>query len=140
MGKYDKYKPRRKISSPREIHPVWRGIGCIIILLIPPMAYVTATILVNYGLKNNWPIPYQLTGTPIFPNFIWADPILAKIFTPMLSWTNLYGNLLITLVLIIFFTGLISLGYAVLYQLIGPPRYTSVDTPPPRVKVKPYRR
>ena len=140
MGKYGKYHRRRQVSRPREIHPVWRGIGCIIILLIPPMSYVTATILVNYGLRNNWPIPYQLTGTPILPNFIWNEPILTKLFTPMLSWTNIYANLLITLVLIVFFAGLISLGYAILYQFIGPPRYSSVDTPPPRVKVKPYRR
>jgi hypothetical protein len=132
---------RREPSKPRnQLHPVWRGVGCLFIVLTPLLSYVSAVRILAYGLTNDWPFPKWMIGAPRLPNFLLRTPSLYPIFAPLRSLTNLYALLILTAIMIAAFAGLLSLGYAILYRLFGPPRYSDVDAPPSRVKPKPYKR
>ena len=73
MSKYSSYS--RPKPKPRNlgVHPVMRGIGCIMIVLVPILAYGAAVLLVNYGGTQGWPIPPNWFGPPSLP------PILERV-------------------------------------------------------------
>lgn len=141
MGRYDRFSRAPARRRLPVTHPIWRGIGCLIIVIVPLLSFGLAYLLVNYAINQEWPIPYQLIGTPRLPGFIWQVPALARLFQPVLAWENMYAYLLATLLMMLILGALLSLVYAVLYSMIGPPRYSPLDEPPIRgVKVKPYKR
>ncbi len=141
MGKYSSQvrKPsfREKDRSP---HAVWRGIGCLMMLLIPILSIALGYETVKYGLEHEWPIPYQLLGTPILPDLFYKFYILRLIFLPITGIENLYAYSAFAIGYTIVIGGIISVIYAVVYRLVGPPRYGPFDEPPPKIKVKRYTR
>jgi hypothetical protein len=66
MGaKYREYRPNRGISREerRRIHPVWRGVGFVMMILIPVISYAAAEVLLDLNGKNNWfPVPSDLVA------------------------------------------------------------------------------
>jgi hypothetical protein len=140
MTRYDSPANRRQIKKQEDPHPVWRGIGCVMMILIPLISYALAVVFIDLALKANWPLPYQLLGTPQFPAWVWTTPQLVYIVRPLASVNNLYANLFLTVVFMIILGGLFSVLNAVLYRLIGPPRYGPQDVPPPKNRPKPYKR
>jgi len=137
-----RYETIRRPSPKRqkELHPVWRGIGCLTILIVPILSYASAYVTLEEGLRRGWPIPPALLGAPRLPDLIWKIPVLAQLFAPIYGWNNLYAHLALTIVYIVVFAGLLSLGYAILYRFVGPPRYGPQDEPPLKHKPKPYKR
>ena len=57
MGKYSSYAHKKEKPRNLGVHPVMRGIGCVMIILVPILAYGAAVLLVNYGFSQGWPIP-----------------------------------------------------------------------------------
>ena len=48
MGKYEQYNTRPKTPPrKREVHAIWRGIGFVLIVMIPFMSYIGALISVG---------------------------------------------------------------------------------------------
>jgi hypothetical protein len=141
MGKYSTYTRTKVPPRPSGVHPVMRGIGCIMIVIVPILSYGIAILLVNYGTAQGWPIPPDWYGAPSLP------PILEKVqgFRPILQFLrgqiNLEAYLAFTLVMIIVIGGIMTLIYGWLYTLFGPPKYGPQDAPPIKGrKVKPYKR
>lgn len=68
MGaKYRGYQPNRGISREerRRIHPIWRGVGFILMILIPIISYAGAEVLLDLNGQNNWfPVPSDLIAKP----------------------------------------------------------------------------
>jgi hypothetical protein len=128
MGKYSKYAPPPKESE--GMHPIWRGIGCLMIIILPALSYTGAIELLNYGLSKYWPIPAGILGFIRFPDWVWKVPLLAGIARPIATYQNLYAVLIFTLVILVFLSGIFSLFYSILYRVIGPPRLTPMDAPP----------
>jgi hypothetical protein len=60
MGKYTSYKVKEPAIKRGEVHPVMRGIGCVLLAIVPPLAYGTSVLLVNYGIGHRW--LYRLIG------------------------------------------------------------------------------
>lgn len=137
--KYAQYQ-KRPAPKPARPHPIWRGIGCLMMIIVPLMSYAAAVITVEYALAQRWPLPYQLLGAPTLPAFIWRSPALAYLFAPVLQWENLYAHLVFGLVYLVLFGSIVAFVYALLYRLVGPSRYTPLDVPPPPVKVRPHKR
>ncbi len=142
MGKYTS-SYRRTPPKPRQtgVHPVMRGIGCIMMIVVPILSYGIAILLVNYGAAQGWPIPREWFGTPSIP------PILDKLqgLQPILQFikaqTNLEAYLVATLVMIVVIGGFMTLIYGWLYTIFGPPKYGPQDAPPIKGrKVKAYKR
>jgi len=141
MGRYDYSERRRAAAKKRGPHPIWQGIGCLIIIILPIMSYALADATIQAGIKARWTfLPYELLGAPQFPDFVWKYWQLARLARPIAQIDNLYANLVLTGIYAIIFGGLASLGYAIVYRQIGPPRYGPQDIPPPKIKTKPYKR
>src|SRR5574340_1071377 len=76
MTKYVNYKkPTRSLKERMEPHPVWRGIGLILAILIPVMAYY----LVSFALEN--PSKYSWISIPreLVINRLWDPLVLIKL-------------------------------------------------------------
>ena len=143
MGKYQSYQKQRPKSSSNQVHPIWRGIGCFIGILVPLLAYGLAVIVINYilheGMAGTY-FPAWMFNTPVLPKSITNSRFLYPIFYPLLKIRHLYGLAIFTGLFSIVLYGFLSLIYAILYRFIGPPRYSPIDAPPPKVKVKRYKR
>jgi hypothetical protein len=140
MGKYTSYK--RTEPKPREtgVHPVMRGIGCILIVVVPVLAYGASVLLVNYGQAHNWPIPPNWYGEPAIHPLLWKLQGLEPILLFIQAQNNLEANLVFTVAITIVLGGIMSMIYGYMYSLFGPPRYGPQDAPPIRKKVKAYKR
>ena len=120
---------RRSSSTPRpwDIHPIWRGIGCILFLISPFLAYLIADLLVQMNLEKGWyPISRELTRSISLPV---VDKVLRHFF----------ANLMVTALLLLLGCALIMVIYTIIYALIGPEKYGPLDEPPIRRKTRPGR-
>ena len=141
MGRYSARENRKPVSESNQgPHPVWRGIGCLMILIIPILSIALAIATFNYGLDQKWLIPHQLLGTPRLPDIFYSLAILRQLSFPVRSTENFYGYALVSILYLITLGGFISVAYAFIYRLMGPPRYGPFDAPPPKIKTKPYKR
>ena len=136
MTKFTKYR-KPIIERPDAVHPVWRGIGCLLMIVVPVMAFAGAVTLVNYGIPARWPIPQELLGHVQFPNWVWNTVTLKDIAAAINRVDNPVADLVFFVVLLLLLSGIVSTAYAIIFRLIGPPRYTPLDVPPPRHKPKP---
>jgi uncharacterized SAM-binding protein YcdF (DUF218 family) len=141
LTKYTVASERRR-QARREQHTpaIWRGIGCLMIVIVPIISYLLAAVSLDSALQLGWPIPYQLLGNPVMPAPLWSVVGLIPVLAFVEGRTNLYAILVLTLVYAIAFSALISLIYAVVYRFMGPARYGPVDAPPPKIKVRTYKR
>jgi len=140
MGKYSSYSRRKEKPKNVGVHPVMRGIGCIMMVIVPILSYGLAILLVNYGTGRGWPIPRGWYGPPKIHPLLLRDQGLRPIWNFLLQQNNLIANLVFTVVIIIIIGGLMSIIYGYIYTLFGPPKYGPTDVPPIRVKVKRYKR
>ncbi len=140
MGKYSSYSRPKPKPNLNVVHPVMRGIGCIMIIVVPILAYGISVLLVNYGGTHGWPIPPDWFGQPTMPPLLWKLQGLQTILYFLQAQNNLKANVIFTIALIVVIGGIMSMIYGYMYTLFGPPRYGPQDEPPIRVKVKRYRR
>ena len=144
MGKYG--SANRQAERPRNIgvHPVMRGIGCVMIIVVPILAYGVSVLLVNYGVGHGWPIPPNWLGAPTFHPLLWKLSLTSKPIESVLNFlqgqNNLIVNVVFTIAITVVIGGIMSMIYGYIYTLFGPPRYGPHDAPPERVKVKKYTR
>lgn len=140
MGRYSSYAKQAPKPQRGQVHPLMRGIGCILMAVVPLLSYGTAVLLVQYGTKQGWPIPPEWLGTPTIPPLLLKLQGLRPIYDFIIAQTNLTANLIFAVALAVFIFGILSILYGVLYRIMGPPQYGPTDAPPPRVKVKRYKR
>ncbi len=116
MSKFETVRQEPKNERPWDIHPIWRGIGCIFLFLVPVMSYLSATLIIQANIENKWvPIPEELVGPEQIP--------------------FLFANLLVTLLIMVAVFGVLFIIYSIVYQSLGPPKYGPTDAPPPRKKI-----
>jgi hypothetical protein len=120
MSKYDKFNPRSSAAErPWSIHPVWRGIGCLLMIMIPVMAYAGAVLLVQANVSQGWvPLGTELAQTVNIPN--------------VGSFEYLFANLLVAGILAMLGFGLIVAIYALIYRAVGPSQLGPLDAEPIR--------
>lgn len=118
MGRYRSYTRQEVKERPWEVHPIWRGLGCILIILIPIMAYAAAVVVVHENLVNKWvDLPPELTGFLVIP-YLGVRVFFAEISATLLFMFIGYGILVLI--------------YSIMYRIVGPPRYGPLDSPPIR--------
>jgi hypothetical protein len=120
MTKYRSLASRPEMKPrPWEIHPIWQGIGCVLILLIPIISYAAATLVVDANTRKHWLfIPPELAKTV-------SLPVIGNV-------PNLYATLILTGLFILLGYGIIVIIYAVIYRMMAPPRLGPLDAPPIR--------
>jgi|Deesub1362A_J573_1020465.scaffolds.fasta_scaffold02307_5 nicotinamide riboside transporter PnuC len=115
-----KYEQQEKERVARkQIHPLWRGVGCIMIILLGGTGYLFAEWFLAANQVSGWlPIPVEVLRVP---------------FAPWLP-AGLVFKLGVALIFMIVSYGLVSILYAILF----PPQLGEHDVPP--LKRRPRRR
>ena len=119
MGKYQQQS--RQTPPPRRpwaVHPIWRGIGCLMIIIGPIVAVAAAHILLDMNLEQGW------FGVP--------REFAAPFSLPVANYTidHFFGDLLLAVVFLLIGFALIMIVYSIIYSIMGPPRYGPLDAPP----------
>ena len=137
MGRYSKTQYVRK-EKPQG-NPLWRGVGCIIMVGLPLITF-GLTILSMAPLVASGLMPMQLLGYINFPAWVFKVRGLSDAAIFIRGIDNLYLGLIVFFIILILISGIASLIYVSVLQVIGPPRYSEKDAPPSTHKAKPYRR
>jgi hypothetical protein len=101
MGsKYGSYKFEREQSreEQRKVHPVWRAIGFVLMILVPIMSAASVNVILKLNEQYGW---FPLTADMMVP----PEHLLYKIYPdPML-----YIYIVIFLICLLFFSSVFSL-------------------------------
>ncbi len=136
MGKYR----QEVVEPPYKVHPIWRGIGCIMMIIIPIMSWLIADQVVQYGNNAGWPLMDALRGSITFPTIFYQIPYILNVAYSISNYPNLEAQLVFFLTVLIIFSGVMSVVYAMIYRVVGPPRYSPLDAPAQRVRTRRYKR
>jgi quinol-cytochrome oxidoreductase complex cytochrome b subunit len=110
MGKYESYTTNKPKARKREIHAIWRGIGFILIILIPVLSYVGTLLLLEENAKRGWFfIPKDLISPYVEPYF--------------------FVKIILTVVIMFVFYSIFLFIAALINRIIAPPRYGVYDVP-----------
>jgi hypothetical protein len=121
MSKYDNYWEQKKPKKDKGPHPIWMGIGFLLLIIIPGISWAASLILIDYDLKTGM---YPITPNMIAPG---ADPLL---------YVKIFSTVAISLLLFV----LLYVIYFLIYRFVGPKRYSPLDAPMGHYKVKRYKR
>jgi hypothetical protein len=136
-----KFSDARK-EKARETPAIWRGLGCLLMIIIPIISYAAAVVTVQSVYVNRPAlIPRDLLFTVEVPRLVWQYlPILAGFLQKIFNDPYLWVYLMVTVVYLLIFSGIISVAYSALFRAFGPPQYGRLDAPPVRKKAKKYVR
>ena len=130
MGKYSSHVRQQTPRSPQGPHNIWRGLGCLMMVVVAVMSIAGAISLVELGISQGWPIPPELLRPVVLPDFIYSMPGLASLLLKVVSINYLPAYIALSLLLMVFLGGIVSILYAILYRFTAPPRYGPLDSPP----------
>ena len=135
MAKYSQFDHKKATKKAPKIHPVWSGIGFLMIILVPIIVWASASEVANFGRAQHWSLFNS------FPQYLDMGFLNA---IPGLSLLGTIKELPATVVLFVFIlvivSGLFSMVYAFIYRLVGLLRYASDDIPALKVKIKLFKR
>ena len=138
MGRYrDTIKEAERKSD--RLHPIWRGIGCMILILVPILSFAAASLIMPI-LLNRGLVPQQLLFTPEAPDWLWYAPVVAQAYLFLFGRYAVFATLFLAAIFTLVLGGFFSFIYALMYRTVAPSRYGPMDAPPPKVKVKKYKR
>lgn len=137
MAKYSKYL--RKTKPRKVMNPLWRGIGCLLMVIVPAISYWLANVILQEA-KGMGFIPQELLGYLHFPDWAWEVPVLSTILPVFAGLRDVWAFLIFFAVIVLLISGLVSLLYSAGYQMVGPARYSELDSPPEKRKAKEYKR
>lgn len=111
--------PRRgRGPFPWRVHPIWRGVGCILLIVVPIIAFGLSETLIDYALAE----------TPEIFNSLDVD---------MRGPDDLYLKVGATIVLSVVLYLIFSILGSLIYSLAGGPRDEDIAE---RTKPRPFRR
>lgn len=108
------YKQIVHEEKPRiaPVHPIWRGVGFGLMILVPIISYAGSLVLLQQNRINGWfPIPSDLIVTGLGDSYILIKAIL-------------------TIALMFVLYAIMLLFYFIIYALVGPKRYQTPDVAP----------
>lgn len=119
MSKYSMYPDSPKENpSKKPVHPVWRGIGCVLMIIIPALSYFAADYFITNARLYNWVI-------------IPTEMLISFYKDPLILVRLLYTAIFIA-ILYLFLTAITF----VINRFFGPPRYGPTDVPLDKVNRK----
>lgn len=140
MGKYGSRMVKQPPMPKRDtVNPYMRGIGCLLMLIVPVFAYGVGDLLAGQGF--GYPvIPREWYGNVQFPAIIYSSTTLAWVAARLSQIPHLAATLAIAVIVIILVGGILSVIFGWIYSLLAPSKYGPMDVPAPRVKTKKYKR
>lgn len=87
----------------KELNPIWRGIGCVLVLVMAAAGYGFAQWFLGANAENAWvDIPAQVVTTPFLPSWV-PDGLMVQ--------------LIVGALFMLFGFGLLSFVYAILFPI-----------------------
>ncbi len=108
------------------IHPAWRGIGCILIAVIPFASWVLGGMFWQITAQRGIALSPELQHSLNFPGIKIGDTVL---FPPA---ALPYAQILFAFTAAVVLFGLMTVLYAVIYHLSGGGRGSPLDVPMPK--------
>ncbi len=124
MSKYQRnVRPLEPTFINRKIHPIWRGVGFAMMILIPFMSYVTADWFIKENVRQRWvefptSLLIKVQGLP----------------------EDLVIRIIITVALMIILYAILTFFSLLILRIFGSPRYGPLDVPPIKYSGRPYKR
>lgn len=112
MGKYSPYVTNTRGAAKKGVHPIWRGIGFVMIILIPVLAYGATLLFLQENRANGW---FQI-----------PPDLIAKGFSDQMLYMKIIGTVVFSLV----FYAIFNLVSFIILSIFAPPRYGPYDVPP----------
>ena len=137
MGKYGRFE--QKTAKKKVLNPIWRGIGCLLMVIVPAISYGLAIFLIPIVIASGY-VPLELLGRVRFPEWVFKAPILYNLALYFGGINDLLAKLIGYFIILVVLAGIISLTYILIYQVVGPARYSKTDEPPSKHKPKVYKR
>lgn len=115
-------------DKPWKIHPIWRGIGVIWIIIILVMSYLGAVVFME---NNRW---LEFPANAVRPFNFPVIPLsnmrfdLDNLFSWLPGWPLTLAHIVIFFAFLLVGYGLMSILYALLYRMMGPPK-NPLDAP-----------
>ncbi|MFZ2096164.1 MAG: hypothetical protein WAV05_05945 [Anaerolineales bacterium] len=130
MGFSSQQYHKERQERPWKIHPIWRGIGCILFLLVPIMSWFGTTLFLQSNTRIA--LPWELTKVVAIPytHIYQIDKLIVQINQFFDATGFVFGQLFFTIIFSFIGFGIMAFAYAVLYKMAGPPRYGPFDVPP----------
>ena len=101
MGRYQQYQKDTR-DEPSNVHPIWRGIGFLLLGVITIMSYAGANLLVEANKTKGWiVVPTDIRG-----GVSWAP--------------DLYSELIVMFFLMMIGFGVITIVYSIIYKVSRP--------------------
>lgn len=109
MGYGYSHEPIR--TTKKEIHPIWRGVGFLFMILVPALSYGASILILRENVTKHWfPIPSEIIARG-------ADPMI-------------FAKILLTIVLSLVVFALFTLFTFIVDRLFGAPQMGPYDAPP----------
>jgi hypothetical protein len=116
-GSYEFREKVTKRDKERRLSPVWRGVGCLLVVLLALAGYGLSGWFLVANQQNGWIyLPYELYYPPFLPPFLSFLP------------PGFLIRVGIGLLVMVFGYGLLSFFYAIFFPI--KPKET--DAPPPK--------
>lgn len=101
MGRYQQYERDIKDEHERP-HPIWRGLGFLLMAVIAIMSYAGANLLVEANKTKGWiAVPAEIQG-----GVSWAP--------------DLYAELIVAFFLTFVGFGILTIVYSIIYRISRP--------------------
>jgi hypothetical protein len=130
MGHSSRKYARKNEERPWKVHPIWRGIGCFMAIIMPLMAWAGAELFLQ---TNTWvPLPPELSQRVLIPLSKQGtiDAVSSSINSFLSGLEVTYGKIFFTFVFLFLGYGVLSILYSIMYRIVGPPRYSELDARP----------
>jgi hypothetical protein len=126
MGRYTTIqKPEEKRA---EINPIWRGVGFVMMVLLPIIAYAGTRLLLQENDAKGWfEIPKEIIISCPGPNLVFNIPCPAP---------NLLAIIILTVGIWVVLFAIFQLITFTVFKFFGAPRYGPTDVPPITRKIR----
>lgn len=112
---------KKEEEKTEKVHPIWRAIGCVMIIAIPIIGFTGALLFLDYNATNHlvvWPGEFAAPGEDAF------------------LYIKIGLTVAFSLVLYIIFMAITF----IMNTALGPKKYGPQDVPQARFKGKDYKR
>lgn len=141
MGRYSAVANQRGPNAPKEPHPIWSTLGCLMIVVVGIMSIGGGIWTIQHGLEAGWPIPPTLLQPIILPGWLYSVlPGLASLLLKVVGVDYLLAYTAASIIIMVFLGGIVSVLYALLYRITGPAKYGPLDAPPDKYRSGRYKR
>lgn len=110
----NEYPPK---PSRLPMHPIWRGIGLIMMVVLPAGSYLLANMLIERKSLYSWVV----IPTDLILNKFPKDPLILV-------------RLLYAAIILIIIASILAFVTFLTARLFGPPRYDPYDVPPEKIR------